>query len=105
MQLSFLDPLLEIVCLAQESGALSEAQSAEQFRKSCSVSGKRPRGPRAPRHRLIRFARFWPSEPRGASVDPDEAMRNLLLGSGPPAEVALENGVTSVDSSKARHGG
>jgi hypothetical protein len=102
-QLGLLDPLLEMVCLAQESGALNEAQSADlvgkilqRFQQATSHAARTAAS-------LDMVREILALGTKGTSTDPDDAMRNLLLGSDPPVEVASEGGVTSVDPSKVRH--
>ena len=95
--------LIEILCLAQQAGALSEAQSAELFGRittgfqgAASVAARTAVSLDLVRQILARGG-------KAAQADPDEAMRDMLLGSSPPVDVDLAGTPVTVDPSKVRH--
>jgi hypothetical protein len=95
--------LIEILSLAQQAGSLSEAQSAglfghviTGFQGAASVAART-----AVSLDLVR--EILTVSGKAAPVDPDLAMRQMLLGSSPPVEVNLDGATVTVDPSKARH--
>jgi Tfp pilus assembly protein PilF len=94
--------LIEILCLAQRTGALNEARSAEifsheiaEFQGAASVAARTAASLDLVREILAASGK--------ASADPDQAMRDLLLGSGSPVDVDLDGAPVTVDPSKIRH--
>ena len=100
--LADLSALIEIVCLAQQSGALNEMQSAELFGRI--VEGFQNAASAAARTAtsldLVRAILQRGS--KDAAADPDAAMRTMLLGNYGSSQIQLEDMPVTVDPSKVR---
>ena len=95
--------LIEIVALAQQAGTLTEAQAAQLFgRVVTAFQGVTSVAARTSAS-IDLLREIVAAAGKTAPVDPDEAMRKLLLGVTPPLEVDLDGAVITVDPSKARH--
>jgi Flp pilus assembly protein TadD len=101
-QLASLNSLIEIVCLAQQAGTLDEAKAADLFQRI--VTGLQ--AATSPAQRTVAsldLARQLLAQAGIDASDPDRAMRTLVLGSYPGANVELDGETVAVDASKARH--
>jgi tetratricopeptide (TPR) repeat protein len=101
-RLSAFSALLEMVCLGEEAGSLSETQAAELFgqivERAARVGSDAERT--AASLDLVReiLAHAGPQ----AAPDPDVAMREMLLPSSPPAELHLQGATALVDYNRSR---
>jgi tetratricopeptide (TPR) repeat protein len=94
--------LVEMVCLSEESGRLSETQGAElvgQIVERLQAAGSEAERTAASLD-LVR-AILAHAGPQAAS-DPDIAMREMLLPPGSPAELHLKGATTLVDYNRSR---
>jgi hypothetical protein len=78
-QLAPIESLIEIVCLAQEAGAIDEAHSAELFSRIVERFQK-VTGPAERTAVSLDLVREILSHSKTPDADPDSAMQNLLLG-------------------------
>jgi hypothetical protein len=95
--------LIEILCLAQEAGAFDPIESAELFGEVVKrlQEATSDAGQTATSLDLVRM--ILERAGKAAAADPDEAMRNLLLGSHPPSRVEIDGALVTVDPSMSRH--
>jgi tetratricopeptide (TPR) repeat protein len=98
--LASVNSLIKILCLASQAGTLNEKQAAElfgkiveRFQQATSVAAQTTLS--------IELAREILERAGAPKVDPDSAMRDMLLGASSPGVVILGKTVT-VDSAKLR---
>jgi tetratricopeptide (TPR) repeat protein len=100
--LGLINPLIEMVCLAQEAGTLSEAQSAGLFGQVVEAF-QNATSPAAQTAAALDTVRAILRAGKNDSADLDAALRNLLLASYPATDIDLGGTTLKLDPSKARH--
>jgi tetratricopeptide (TPR) repeat protein len=101
-RIAALSTLVQMVCLAQEAGTISETQGAElvgQIVERLQSAGSDAERTAASLD-LVRGI-LADAGPRAAR-DPDTAMREMLLGPSAPAELHLKGAITLVDYNRSR---
>lgn len=99
LALGQLHALIELLCLAQQSGALDQKRSAEMFGMLCerfAAADSRAEWAGA----SLEFVRQMIP---GEATDPDEAIRSLLLGRPAPVSFELNGVARQLDLAKIRH--
>ena len=86
-RLASLNALVKILCLAQQAGTLDEAQAATLFGKVMDGL-QRAASPGARTAASLDLVREILAAAKNSGASPDEAMRNLLLGSAVPEREA-----------------
>jgi Flp pilus assembly protein TadD len=100
--LALISPLIQMVCLAQGAGTLSEEQSAALFGQI--VEGvQNATSPAMQTAAALDAVRALLRAGKNDPADPDEALRKLLLGSYPSSEIDIGGNKLTLDPSKARH--
>jgi tetratricopeptide (TPR) repeat protein len=97
-----LNSLIEIVCLAQQTGTLDQARSAELFGRIVKAF-QQVASPAQRTSTSLDLVRQILALAGLDAAEPDTAMRKLLLGSYPAATVELDGESITLDPSKARH--